>query len=276
MSLTRKTMSGRSRRRLGRRHLLATLLAVVAMSLLSPFDATALNLDQKGYIASSPLSPFSSWYYAVQDTRSSQTAEYFGWRGIKGNIYWKTDGILNRYAPTHDLACGAIKIDSDSWVQGGLWHDLDDGKRLYVEAYRDGVSVRSAWGATVGTPSNVSFQISPTGYVTPSGMYEWRVRVAGTVWYAYQWNDNGKATAQVELQQEYPEGGVSKLPLVYMGTNRASYSSTSEALYLLNGTGAWELWDTSLRAGTTWAHEYLPFAHYSAGYPYYYFAGHKP
>lgn len=251
--------------------LLTLLVAFIAVP-HSP--AAAANWDADGY----KFAYNSHFYYSAQDTRVSQSQEYFGWTGARGWMRWNADGYLAQVSEAnHSNACVSMKILGQSpagWVQGGIWRDRVNGRRTYAESMRDGYLYRS-YGNALAVPSAHYAEVEFTGQY--SGYLPiWRVRVANTYWYYTNRQASGKGTAQVELQQPLPatkDDPPSRMPTVFVGSINSGWSSVEHALYLRTGAGAWHLWNESLIAHTTWAHSYPAVSRYSFGYPYYYFGG---
>lgn len=250
--------------------LLVALFSVILMA--PPHRAAAITIDHTAWTSGWDNGKWCYWYYGVQDTNLNGE-EYFGWLGAQGSFYWQSSGSSpTSDAQNHSNACLSMKLRPSlygtSWVQTGVWRRSTGSTARYYESMLEGYQGLH-WGPTTPVPYAHFVVVRSTG-ITSAGMKQWLAHIDGTSMYFWQWGGTGKATAQNEVEQV---GGnyVPTPATVYFGTNQAGYHTVDYALRLQNGAYDWELWDQSVTAGTTEAHDWPTVVNYSPGYPYYYF-----
>lgn len=213
-------------------------------------------------------------HYAVQDVRrvDDTSAEYWGWLGVKGCIYWVKNPVLP-VGSRFGLGCISVKTPLGDWLQPGIRMDKDGVPRYYMEHVVGGEieSWPTPWGSPgPGTAQTAS--VAFAGYENDTPM--WEARIDGRYFKRGLRYHSGKPVAQVEISANDGYYGY-KAPSVYFGSNSSTYNGTGYALHLLNGSGAWEIWDENITAGRTVAHDTTSQAHmhYSTGQRCYFWLG---
>jgi len=251
-------------------HLL--VVALVVFTVITP-EAWAYNRDENG-IKPAIGPDGNAWYYyfAVQDSRDYSGNEWYGWEGMKGYLYWKSDGTLPSNIYAHNLGALSVKMaDLLSWSQGGLWLRPYSTPCQYHENVYKNRQVLS-WGSYPSTPGPCYVRVMYEGHDGPGGLPSWEIMVGGWHESFEQDYNRGKATAQDECY--VPAATYPRPATIIFGSDTYGYDDSAHALWLQNYVNdTWEVWDTSLSHGTTWAHEYSPQIIYSTSMPYYYFSG---
>lgn len=237
----------------------------------------SLTTSTAGAVATSAGSNHAGQY--TSPTNGSES-EYYGWRGVKGYIYWHDNGQLNESPPgtyVHvDSWLGAKSSAYMSWVFAGITVDTPNYPvaQLFVENVLYGEQRHLTYYSPLWTPGSMFVKIESTGYRNPTmNAYKWDVLFGNGdhAQYNYIPTETGCMKA---FGESYNAGGYNVLPRSYFGTNRNSYNTSGYALRLQRGDLTWELWDADLLAnlGTGVNNSDDPPYRYSLGRPYYYFA----
>lgn len=260
-------------------------IAVVSWLLCSSWVVTpATALTVHGGVAYDTDGPYT-WYYAMQATATQDSSSfnaypYYGWDGVRGYAYWKTNGQFNSQTVQFSAPL-SLATSEHGWYQAGLtqlnnvggltglWgyiepNDPDDGDEDNYPRYYYSV-----------TPPTVVYVWVFDDGLNQWGQHVWTVRMDEDEHAAVDRTfaddaGSGQAAAYAEMMQISGASAPASSPELYFGTNTTGYNGSAYILQLL-GAGGWENWDESLTAGVTSAWDYHNRWHYSVGYPCYYF-----